>query len=441
MKLFSTLYFLFFLNFGLSANKAHVRESQEFVRCVKLATDILVDDVTSPVAAARYYAYILLTAHEVQSVLAPDSYPSLLNVVNSPPQLIVEDHEKHDVHLRHATSFAVLAAAKSLLPSGAQLSGHLDSLTSLYIAQGASTVSVHASRTLAEKISQQMIRWANTDGFQQLNNLKRYTPKRAPQYWQPTGPAFMAPVEPHWKTIRPMLLERSDQYLVSQPNGYDTDQSSAFYKELKEVYDISKNLDKNRELIARFWDCNPFAVQQIGHIEYGLKQLSPGGHWIGITGIACIKRRFSLAHTVLVHALVAISLHDAFIACWDEKYRSDRVRPVTAIKKLIDPRWEPLLQTPPFPEYVSGHSVVSSCAGIVLTRIFGDKFGFVDTTELEFGLPKRRFKSFRQAGQEASISRLYGGIHYRDGIDQGIWLGEQVGHWSIHKLDAYFPKW
>ena len=131
-------------------------------------------------------------------------------------------------------------------------------------------------------------------------------------------------------------------------------------------------------------------------------------------------------------------MHDAFVACWDEKYRSHRVRPETVIKQLFDPLWKPLLQTPPFPEYVSGHSVVSSASAIILTKIFGNKSTFTDDTEIEFGLPKRKFTSFQQAAEEACMSRLYGGIHYIDAIEQGKWQGKMVGEWAVKKLEGFF---
>jgi len=118
---------------------------------------------------------------------------------------------------------------------------------------------------------------------------------------------------------------------------------------------------------------------------------------------------------------------DAFISCWNNKYKYNRVRPVTAIKKLIDQNWSPLLQTPPFPEYTSGHSVISSAASVILTHLFGDHFAFTDDSEVEFGLPKRKFKSFMLASQEAAISRLYGGIHFRDAIENGVREGELIG--------------
>ena len=154
---------------------------------------------------------------------------------------------------------------------------------------------------------------------------------------------------------------------------------------------------------------------------------------MGITGIACKKQKLSLSKTAYAHALVSIGLADAFISCWHNKYKYNRVRPVTAIKKLIDQSWSPLLQTPPFPEYTSGHSVISTTAATILTQLFGDYFSFTDNTEVEFGLPARKFNSFAHAAKEAAISRLYGGIHFRDAIENGVIEGEQIGKFIISR--------
>jgi hypothetical protein len=151
------------------------------------------------------------------------------------------------------------------------------------------------------------------------------------------------------------------------------DKNAPFYQLLKEVYDIVRSKDAEKEAIANFWDCNPYHISQIGHIEFGTKKISPGGHWVGITGIACKKEKRSIEETALIHALVAITLHDAFIACWDEKYRSRTIRPETYINQHIDENWVPLLQTPPFPEHTSGHSVASTAASFTLAQLFGDQ--------------------------------------------------------------------
>jgi len=163
---------------------------------------------------------------------------------------------------------------------------------------------------------------------------------------------------------------------------------------------------------------------------FASKKITPGAHWIGICKIAAQKTNSDFSKTVFAYTKTSIAIADGFISCWDEKYSSNLVRPETLINKFIDADWTPVLQTPPFPEYTSGHSVVSGAAAEVLTDIFGDNFSFEDTTELRFGLPTRSFSSFKNAAKEAAISRIYGGIHYNaaieEGLTQGIKIGEKV---------------
>ena len=159
----------------------------------------------------------------------------------------------------------------------------------------------------------------------------------------------------------------------------------------------------------------------------------PSNH-VGITGIACRKANAPLQKTITAHTLIALSLHDAFVSCWHEKYRSDRIRPESAINKYVDEAWRPLLQTPPFPEYTSGHSVISTASAEVLSYLFGENFAYVDTSEEYFGLPARSFQSFKAASQEAAISRLYGGIHFRDAIEAGQRQGETIGKYIVEKI-------
>jgi hypothetical protein len=188
-----------------------------------------------------------------------------------------------------------------------------------------------------------------------------------------------------------------------------------------------KDGDKEKEAIASFWDCNPFVSHHKGHAMFATKKITPGGHWMGITSIATKGANSNLMETVNAYTRVSMALADGFIVCWDEKWRSILVRPETVINEFIDENWVPLLQTPPFPEHTSGHSVISTAAAVVLTDLYGENFNFVDSTEVEFGLPIRNFQSFRQACEEAAISRLYGGIHYMPAITEGVLQGEKVG--------------
>ena len=169
---------------------------------------------------------------------------------------------------------------------------------------------------------------------------------------------------------------------------------------------------------------------------FATKKITPGAHWIGITKIAARKTNSNTIETVHAYTKTSIAIADAFISCWDEKYRSNLIRPETLINQHIDDSWEPVLQTPPFPEYTSGHSVVSGAAATALTSIFGGNFVFDDDTEVKYGLPIRSFTSFNQAADEAAISRMYGGIHYRSAVDIGVKQGRDLGQFIIENLNT-----
>ena len=407
--------------------------SADYVAVLKQATDVMVTDVTSPVAAARYYAYINLAANETVTVFDRQQ-PRFAGRLRGLGSITVADSliKKSDREL--AALLALYKTASRLLPSGYLLQKQPDSLKALASKRKLPLEKINATAQLADKIVQQVIAYAATDGFVKLSGLRRFTPSTGDAYWQPTAPGFMSALEPNWHTVRPFLLDSCTQFSGPPPNAYTSDTNSLFYKELKEVYDVSKSLSNEQAAIANFWDCNPFALQQVGHLEFGIKKLSPGGHWIGITGIVCKKENLSLAQAAYMHAVVSIGMADAFISCWNNKYKYNRVRPVTAIRKLVDRNWSPLLQTPPFPEYTSGHSVLSGAVAVILTHFFGEGYAFTDDTEEEFGLPRRKFSSFAAASKEAAISRLYGGIHFKDAIENGAKEGEAIGKFVIRSI-------
>ena len=206
------------------------------------------------------------------------------------------------------------------------------------------------------------------------------------------------------------------------------------------MYDISNEItakgDASEEIeIAKFWDCNPYVSVTRGHLMFATKKITPGAHWIGITKIASRNTESDFDDTLYAYTKTSIAIADAFISCWDEKYRSNLIRPETLINEHFDDSWQPVLQTPPFPEYTSGHSVVSGAAAVALTDIYGDNFAFDDDTELPYGLPIRSFNSFREAADEAAISRMYGGIHYRTAVEIGVNQGRDLGAFVVQNLD------
>ncbi|HEX2533737.1 MAG TPA: vanadium-dependent haloperoxidase, partial [Chitinophagaceae bacterium] len=372
--------------------------------------------------------YSLLAGYEILSATEPSlkrfqegfrDYPSL-------------ERPAGPVNGELASLYGILETGRLILPSGYLLEAQQAELLKHYssLAPALRDSSVAWARRVAAAIAG----YARSDGYFRLSNLPRYRPVNSAGHWRPTPPEYMAAVEPNWHTIRPFFLDSSRQVPVAPPAPYSTDSTSPFYAQLREVYLTGSKATGEQKAIADFWDCNPFAIQFEGHLSIGLKKISPGGHWLSITGIAAQASGQNLAHSLQLHTLVALTLHDGFIRCWTEKYRSQRVRPETAIQRLIDERWKPRLQTPPFPEYPSGHSVISTACSEVLTHFLGDGFRFNDTTELYIGLPARTFTSFREAAAEAGISRLYGGIHFRDAVEEGALLGNGIARHILDKL-------
>jgi hypothetical protein len=209
---------------------------------------------------------------------------------------------------------------------------------------------------------------------------------------------------------------------------------SKYHKLLTEVYDINKNLTEEQKKIALFWDDNAFITHISGHMMYATKKMTPPGHWLAIARKVTETRKLDMMKTAEVYLVTSLAMYDGFVASWDEKYKSNRVRPVTVIGQYIAPNWMPFLETPAFPEYVSAHSAISAAAGTVLTHLVGDNIAFTDSTEHQYGFGVRSFSSFKQAYHETNISRVYGGIHYRDGATEGMIMGEKLGNWLLKRL-------
>jgi len=262
----------------------------------------------------------------------------------------------------------------------------------------------------------------------------RYVIGKRPGDWQPTPLDYAQGLEPHWNTIRPLTLTRPSQFSPKEKLVFSMDKKSMFYKTMMETYNIGKNLDTVRKATALYWDDNPNVSKIIGHLNYFIHKISPAGHWVMIAQQACIKKNIPVTKAAQVYALETIAMFDAFISCWDEKYRSNLIRPITIINRSVDEKWEPYIQTPPFPEFTSGHSVVSNSATAVLTALLGDNFEFTDATEIPFGMPPRTFSSFFEASVQSSNSRVYGGIHYPETARISVLQGRAIGNYVIKQL-------
>lgn len=400
-------------------------------------TEVMVTDVASPPAAARYYSYTTLASYLawVTSTNLESSDKLHTYLKNQGLELNLETPQ--GINPSFVANYALLETGMSMMPSGKTLLLKQEELVKIFLKKKWMSKKLLADNiAFAKAVSEKVVGYASKDSFNRLSTLTRYTPLKGEGYWYPTPPAYMAAVEPEWRTLRTFFVDDISKFSPPPPASFDLTENSPFSIQLNEVYEVTGALSEEQKLIANFWDCNPFKVDFSGHMAIGLKKISPGGHWVGITGIACRKAKKTMAETIYIHTILSMGLHDAFVSCWKEKYDSNRIRPETAINRHLDAQWKPLLQTPPFPEYTSGHSVVSKLSAVILTHFFGDDFEFVDTSEVYFGLPERAFISFHQAAEEAAISRLYGGIHFKDAIVHGSHQGEKIGQMILEKIVA-----
>ncbi len=437
MKKYSVLVLLVWMASCNMKQEPIMVTAEELHSAVDKVTDIMVHDIFSPPVASRIYAYPNIAAYEIMAV-SNDDYNSLAGQVRDLTSIPQPEAGKA-INYPLAALIAHMDVSKRLIFTEEKIEVFRDSLYGVWEAQNKNEF--NDSKTYALKVAQHISDWMDKDNYKQTRTMPKFTVNTdEPGRWQPTPPAYMDGIEPHWNKIRPFVIDSAGQFKPTPPPPFSMEEGSDFYKEVKEVYDISNDItkkgDSSEEIeIAQFWDCNPYVSVTRGHLMFATKKITPGAHWIGIVKIACRKTDSSFDDTLYAYTKTSIAIADAFISCWDEKYRSNLIRPETLINEHFNESWKPILQTPPFPEYTSGHSVVSGAAATALTDIFGDDFAFDDDTELRYGLPVRSFNSFNEAADEAAISRMYGGIHYRTAVEVGVKQGRDLGRFLLENLE------
>jgi len=402
----------------------------------QMLTDVMVHDIFSPPVASRIYAYAGIAAFEA-IVPGNPAFRSLAGQLNELPSGPVPK-PGNAVCFPIAAVHAYVRTGTRLIFSEEKMDVFLKDLDEKYLKAGVSRMVLKHSADFGQAVADHIIAWADQDNYKQTRTFPKYTVDENPRRWQPTPPAYMDGVEPNWSRIRPFFMDSARQFTPPPPTPFSAEPGSPFFQEAMVVYRLqgdSVSLEE-KKAIAAFWDCNPFVSHFSGHVMFATKKISPGGHWIGITGLACKQAKADFDHTAEAYARVGIGLADAFISCWTEKYHSELIRPETYINRYIDSKWMPLLQTPPFPEYTSGHSVASGASAEILTQLFGEPFPYKDTVEEAYGLPPRDFGSFREAAQQAAISRLWGGIHYPPAILSGSEQGRAVGQHMVKNLQT-----
>ena len=409
-----------------------ISDAQYLHRSMKNLTDVIVHDIFSPPVASRIYVYPSIAAYEclIQGQPAYRSLSGQLHELDKVPQ--PDPNKQYDFGLAGIEAF--LQVGTFLIFSEAMMDEFKEKLYDELRAKRIPRKVWDNSVDFGGQVAAHILAWADGDNYKQTRTFPKFSITQEPGRWKPTPPDYMEGIEPHWREIRTFVIDSAQQFIPVAPPPYDMSDQSEFRDMTMVVYDAVKNATEEHIEIASFWDCNPYVSHHTGHVMYATKKITPGGHWVGITEIACTKSKYNLLESAMAYCWSTIALADGFISCWDEKYRSNLIRPETVINQHIDEEWLPVLQTPPFPEHTSGHSVISAAASVALTHVFGDNFAYVDSVEVEYGLPARSFDSFYQASAEAAISRLYGGIHYMPAITYGVEQGKEVGRLIVDRL-------
>ncbi|MEO8244464.1 MAG: vanadium-dependent haloperoxidase [bacterium] len=380
----------------------------------------------SPPVASRAFAYLGIGAYQALETGDPDHMTSLvgqIKTLTAPPA-----REPGAVYDDAVILQAELAMSAHFLfsntgPSGQGAMAARERKLAALVAEGLPQDVVDRSVTFGQAVAAHILDWSKDDGGAVVDNMgfpREYQLNPAPGHWKPTSTVVQQqfPLLPNWGTNRTFAMPAGSTCDLPPPPAYSTDPTSEFMKQAQEVYDVSKTETEEQHAIARFW------------ADDAMLSMTPPGHWMAILDQINTRDQVPLLQQVDSSLRLGVALGDAFIGCWYVKYEYDYIRPITVIRAAIDPNWQTVVNTPPFPEYASGHSVQSAAAAAVLTQVFGENFAFTDGAPTPDGLPPRKFHDFWQAANEAGMSRLYGGIHFRYAIEQGLEQGKCIAAYA-----------
>ncbi|MEO6653737.1 MAG: vanadium-dependent haloperoxidase [Ilumatobacteraceae bacterium] len=375
----------------------------------------------TPPVASRAFGYSGVTLYEALVPGLPEHRSLAGLLTDLPPTPAAGRNLVYDWPT--VANAALAHIARQLFPTApAAMSGEIDALETAVVSHRSRVVAPGVMLRSARRggaVADAVFDWARTDGGHdaQLRNFPaNYVAPTGDGLWRPTPPTFQPALQPTWGTNRPFALAPDRFHDPGPPTPYSADPGSQCYADALEVYDTVNQLTAEQRAIALFWSDDPGITD------------TPPGHSLSILTQVLRINAATLDAAAEAYAKVGIAVADAFIACWDTKYRYNLLRPITYINDHIDDSFGPEmpLRTPPFPEYTSGHSVQAAATATVLTDLLG-MVTFTDDTHHERGLPARTFHSFEHAATEAAVSRLYGGIHYRPAIEHGLAQGQHIG--------------
>lgn len=414
--------------------KSYTNDARLYRVTVKKLNNIILENNFPPVTASRNYVYANIVAYEIIAAGNPSIYSSLAGQLTGLGKIpVAKDPALVDYHLAAILAFCRVGNAVTF-PEGS-MDTYVDEITTQVRDRGIPSAVLAATSGYADEAATFILKWSRKDHYAQTRSESRYAVSQDPGRWVPTPPMYAQGMEAHWSEIRPMILDSASQITIPPPPVYNIkDKSSPFYRNCLEVKETVDRLTPEEKHIADFWDDNAFKLNVVGHVMYATKKFSPVGHWMNIVGIASSNKQYDFDRTVSIYAESSIAIFDSFISCWHSKYTYNYIRPETVINKFMDPDWRPYIQTPPFPEYTSGHAVISSSVATILENKIGPNTAFRDTSEIEFGIAPLTFGSFREAADQAARSRVLGGIHFSNSCKVGTRQGREIGELVLKKL-------
>lgn len=386
----------------------------------------------SPPVASRAFAYSGVALYEsvVPGMPGYSSLEGSLTVLRNLPTV-----ESGKIYYWPASANAALSYMAQRLYANMP-ADQLDSVKAMeqrflqeFVAE-AEVETIERSADFGRRVAEKIFDWSTGDGGNEgykKNFPASFVAPEGPGLWKPTAPTYQKALQPYWGFNREIVPGSINYSQPVSPEAFSSDPASPFYAQAWEVYTVTKNLSAEQKIIAEFWSDDPGVPG------------TPPGHSISIATQVLQKEKASLALAAETYCKLGVALSDAFVSCWRCKYHFNLLRPITYIQENIDNNWVPLLVTPPFPEYTSGHSVQSGAAAQVLSDLFGNNYAFTDRTHehrTDINGAPRSYNSFFEMADEAALSRLYGGIHYRDAIEIGVSQGIKIGQ-LVNNIPAF----
>jgi len=367
----------------------------------------------------RWFAYIGIALYEAVVPGMP-AYQSLYSQLIDMPEM--PSTEPGKAYHWPTSANAALAFLNKSFYTNINFRPAMDALEQSLNDQYQSEISpdeFQRSQNFGREVARRIFEWSKTDGA--LTVYPTYVPPTGVGIWSPTAPNPTAIASPYWGNNRLFVQGSLDNTSSSPPPPYSTDPSSAYYKMVKEVYDVSQSLTAEQRAAGLYFNDIP------GY--------QAGTHYLSAFNQVMHNENPTLDFYALAHAKVGISLASSQIGCWQIKYNLLVERPIRYIRNVLGhSTWTPLIPTHPHPEFPSGHSQTGGAFAAAMTNVFGQDYHFTLHTYDNQGMAPRPYNTFFEMAEDIGRSRVYGGIHYSYTCTESLKQGSKIVDNILNKL-------